>query len=189
MAFFNLSEPVLRRKQTDLDMQDLCGLLKVRLQLGSLRLLSVAYTRVDQAILLWGIDCVCDFWGRSVYLVGLDDAGLSVVGADYIGDDRDDWVDPVLGASGAVDLGGIRLGLSDVVGDGTDGYGYFCPLDVGPDAPMSDVVRIERRGLLADSGGGAIAHVTSAQCGSPSGHYLSLARPDVAIFADGTIDG
>ncbi len=55
MTFFNVSEPVLRRKQSALDVQDLCGLLKVHFKLGSVPLLSSAYTRVDQAILLWGV--------------------------------------------------------------------------------------------------------------------------------------
>lgn len=55
MLFFNPEEPLLRRKQHALDIQDLCGLLRIDLRLGSRQVYSALYTRVDQAILLWGL--------------------------------------------------------------------------------------------------------------------------------------
>jgi len=53
MTFFNVTEPVLRRKQTALDVQDLCGLLKIKIEIGDYHLFSALYTRIDQVLLLW----------------------------------------------------------------------------------------------------------------------------------------
>lgn len=53
-SFFNYGEPLLRTKQEALDIQDICGLLKMRWQIGSVKLLSTFYTRLDQAFILWG---------------------------------------------------------------------------------------------------------------------------------------
>ncbi|MDR9405553.1 MAG: hypothetical protein RI580_19200, partial [Halothece sp. Uz-M2-17] len=53
MTFFNVTEPVLRRKQTALDVQDLCGLLKIKIELGNKQLFSALFTRIDQVLLLW----------------------------------------------------------------------------------------------------------------------------------------
>lgn len=55
MPFFNPVEPLVRCKQTDLDVQDLRGLLRFQIRAGRWTLFSALYTRVDQAILLWGI--------------------------------------------------------------------------------------------------------------------------------------
>ncbi|MGK7930591.1 MAG: hypothetical protein AB4041_04045 [Microcystaceae cyanobacterium] len=52
---FNTSEPILRFKQHDLDVQDLCGLLKISGRIGEKRLFHRFYTRIDQVFLLWGI--------------------------------------------------------------------------------------------------------------------------------------
>jgi hypothetical protein len=54
MTFFNVTEPVLRRKQTALDVQDLCGLLKINIEIGNNQVFSALYTRIDQVLLLWG---------------------------------------------------------------------------------------------------------------------------------------
>lgn len=54
MTFFNVTEPIIRRKQTALDLQDLCGLLKINIEVGNNQLFSRFYTRIDQALLLWG---------------------------------------------------------------------------------------------------------------------------------------
>ncbi|WP_346293906.1 hypothetical protein [Sphaerothrix gracilis] len=54
MAFFNFAEPILRRKQHNLDIQDLCGLLRIHWQLGDRTLLSNLYTRIDQVFIVWG---------------------------------------------------------------------------------------------------------------------------------------
>jgi hypothetical protein len=53
MRFFNQTQPFLREKQAELDVQDLLGLWQVEYQLGHLRI-SAFYTRVDQAFLVWG---------------------------------------------------------------------------------------------------------------------------------------
>jgi hypothetical protein len=54
MSFFNSREPWFRSKQSALDIQDLTGLWKIDWQFGSISL-SAAYTRVDQAFLIWGV--------------------------------------------------------------------------------------------------------------------------------------
>jgi len=54
MSFFNIQEPILRRKQTHLDVQDLKGLLSWRWQIKQRTIISWLYTRIDQVFLLWG---------------------------------------------------------------------------------------------------------------------------------------
>lgn len=60
-AFFNSTAPLLRSKQTALDVQDLYGLLKLRWQLGGVTLFSGLYTRIDQALILWGLITIAIF--------------------------------------------------------------------------------------------------------------------------------
>lgn len=48
-------EPILRRKQHALDVQDLEGLLHVRIQFKDFKLFSGFYTRIDQVFILWGL--------------------------------------------------------------------------------------------------------------------------------------
>ncbi len=55
MSFFNTSEPILRRKQHDLDLQDLQGLWRIHWRVGNVTLLSTHYTRIDQVFILWGL--------------------------------------------------------------------------------------------------------------------------------------
>ncbi|WP_404789700.1 hypothetical protein [Altericista sp. CCNU0014] len=55
MTFLNSSEPLLQPKQAALDIQDLKGLLHIRVQLGSRILLQSHYTRIDQIFVLWGV--------------------------------------------------------------------------------------------------------------------------------------
>lgn len=55
MTFFNASEPILRRKQHELDFQDLQGLQQFRWRVGSKTLLKTSYSRIDQVFLLWGL--------------------------------------------------------------------------------------------------------------------------------------
>ena len=47
-------EPILRRKQHALDVQDLEGLLHIRIQFRDLKLFYGFYTRIDQVFILWG---------------------------------------------------------------------------------------------------------------------------------------
>ncbi len=52
---FKKSQPLLRFKQEDLDIQDLCGLLKIYGRFGQKTLFYRFYTRIDQVFLLWGV--------------------------------------------------------------------------------------------------------------------------------------
>lgn len=54
MTFFNHREPILRRKQTQLDIQDLEGLIFWQWKINETPVFSLLYTRVDQVFLLWG---------------------------------------------------------------------------------------------------------------------------------------
>ena len=54
MTFFNHREPILRRKQTQLDVQDLEGLIFWQWKIGETPVFSLLYTRIDQVFLLWG---------------------------------------------------------------------------------------------------------------------------------------
>lgn len=49
-----ITEPILRRKQHALDVQDLEGLLHIHIQFRGLKLFSGFYTRIDQVFGLWG---------------------------------------------------------------------------------------------------------------------------------------
>jgi hypothetical protein len=55
MTFFNSSVPPLRRKQLNLDVQDLEGILYVQFPLGKQRIYAKFYTRLDQTCLLWSV--------------------------------------------------------------------------------------------------------------------------------------
>jgi hypothetical protein len=48
-------EPILRRKQHALDVQDLEGLLHIHIQFRDFKLFSSFYTRIDQVFILWGL--------------------------------------------------------------------------------------------------------------------------------------
>jgi hypothetical protein len=48
-------EPILRRKQHALDVQDLEGLLHIHIQFKDFKLFSSFYTRIDQVFILWGL--------------------------------------------------------------------------------------------------------------------------------------
>jgi hypothetical protein len=48
-------EPILRRKQHALDVQDLEGLLRIDIQFRGSQLFSGFYTRIDRVFVLWGI--------------------------------------------------------------------------------------------------------------------------------------
>ena len=52
---FNLSQPVLSLKQKELDIQDLCGLLRIHWRIRQRTLLNNIYTRIDQVFILWGL--------------------------------------------------------------------------------------------------------------------------------------
>jgi hypothetical protein len=54
MTDFGFDQPILRRKQHELDVQDLEGLLRIHITVKDLTLFSSFYTRIDQVFLLWG---------------------------------------------------------------------------------------------------------------------------------------
>lgn len=54
MTFFNVSEPLLQRKQKELDFQDLKGLWRIDWRVGDVVVLSRFYTRIDQIFVIWG---------------------------------------------------------------------------------------------------------------------------------------
>ncbi len=57
MTFLPLSQPLLREKQEELDIQDLEGLLRLDWKVGKFSLWSGFYTRIDQVFILWGLIC------------------------------------------------------------------------------------------------------------------------------------
>ena len=61
MAWLRTSEPILRLKQKQLDVQDLCGLLRIHWKIRQKTLISLAYTRIDQVFLLWGLIAIAIF--------------------------------------------------------------------------------------------------------------------------------
>jgi hypothetical protein len=52
MTDFGFDQPILRRKQHELDVQDLEGLLRIQITVKNLTLFSSFYTRIDQVFLL-----------------------------------------------------------------------------------------------------------------------------------------
>jgi hypothetical protein len=48
-------QPIIRRKQHALDLQDLEGLLRIDIKIENVQLFSGFYTRIDRVFLLWGI--------------------------------------------------------------------------------------------------------------------------------------
>jgi hypothetical protein len=54
MTVFSTTEPILRRKQHALDVQDLEGLLHIDIKIKDVALFSGFYTRIDQVFILWG---------------------------------------------------------------------------------------------------------------------------------------
>lgn len=54
MTDFKSVQPIIRRKQHALDIQDLEGLLHIHFQIKDLKLFSSFYTRIDRVFILWG---------------------------------------------------------------------------------------------------------------------------------------
>jgi len=85
MSFSNSTEPLLRTKQTALDVQDLQGLLRIYWQVGNKTIFSGFYTRIDQVFILWGlinalIFSTAQFFPLSWHLQAIFWSTLSVVG-------------------------------------------------------------------------------------------------------------
>jgi hypothetical protein len=86
MSFFNTAEPLLRFKQRHLDIQDLCGLIRIHLKLGHATVFSSFYTRIDQVFLLWGWICgaiflTAQFFPISWSLQAIVWSALTILGA------------------------------------------------------------------------------------------------------------
>jgi hypothetical protein len=67
MIALSSAQPIIRRKQHALDIQDLEGLLHIQLKIKEVTLFSSFYTRIDQVFLLWGsitalIFCIAQFF-------------------------------------------------------------------------------------------------------------------------------
>lgn len=56
-----LSEPILRRKQETLDLQDLQGSWQINWKIDNTTLFSAIYTRIDQVFLIWGLISIIVF--------------------------------------------------------------------------------------------------------------------------------
>jgi hypothetical protein len=54
MTFASSPQPIIRRKQDALDVQDLAGLLHIHIQIQDFQIFSSFYTRIDQVFMLWG---------------------------------------------------------------------------------------------------------------------------------------
>ncbi|BAZ50737.1 hypothetical protein NIES4103_33540 [Nostoc sp. NIES-4103] len=57
MTVSPFSQPLLRDKHEALDIQDLQGLVCLNLKVGTIRVFSGFYTRIDQVFILWGLIC------------------------------------------------------------------------------------------------------------------------------------
>lgn len=94
---FNLSQPLLRIKQKNLDIQDLCGLLHIKWKIGQKTLLSNIYTRIDQVFILWGLITATIFITAQFYPISWQfQAGLwsflTLIGTLVMIDLTDFWV-------------------------------------------------------------------------------------------------
>jgi len=79
--WFGLTSPLLRRKRSAFEIEDLPGLWRVHWQLGDKTVLSTFYTRIDQACLVWGLIstlifliaqfCILDWQLQAVLWTGL----------------------------------------------------------------------------------------------------------------------
>jgi hypothetical protein len=55
MNFFSVREPIVRRKQETLDVQDLQGSWSINCKIRNTTLFSSIYTRIDQVFVIWGL--------------------------------------------------------------------------------------------------------------------------------------
>lgn len=138
MQFFNLTEPILRRKQDNLDIQDRVGLLRIHLQFGNRTLFSRFYTRIDQVFVLWGLITAVIFgiaqfcpiswtlqavlW-TALTLIGT--AGMVIFAWFWVTVEQLRWV--VYGWAGLMGLGVLGTDFS-ILGCGWQLLPYLCPL-------------------------------------------------------------
>lgn len=138
MSFFHPTEPILRIKQQDLDVQDLKGLLKIQLKIGDLTLFSGLYTRIDQVFWLWAISTLIIFtiaqffpisWISQAYWWSV----LTVVATLAMGGLAYCWVRVeqvtwIIYWWAMLMLGGLGLTNFAILGGGVSLLPHLCPL-------------------------------------------------------------
>lgn len=141
MSFFNAAEPVLRRKQDQLDLQDRIGLWRIQCQIGDMTLVSRFYTRIDQIFVIWGLIAgiifgVAQFCPLSWTLQAALWSGLTLIGTIamatlawfWVSVERLRWV--VFGWAGLMLIGVILTDLG-IYGGWWLILCYLCPLWLG----------------------------------------------------------
>jgi hypothetical protein len=136
--FFGNDLPLLRRKRSAFEIEDLPGLWRIHWQLGDTVVFSTFYTRIDQACLLWGIISAIIFFTAQFTLIDWSLQAiiwsiLTLVGTiamversqcwrmiEPIAQVVDSWVWLMLAGLAITDLG-IFLGWGQVLP-------YLCPL-------------------------------------------------------------
>ncbi len=149
MSFFNVDEPLIRSKQEALDIQDLQGLLRIHWRIGSVKLFSALYTRIDQIFVVWGwitgvIFVTAQFLPLSWHLQAVVWSVLTLAGVltmstlawFWVRVEQLCWVVYVWAALMLIGLGvtdgGIFLGWGQVLSHlcplwlGLSAIGYFC---------------------------------------------------------------
>ncbi len=149
MSFFNVDEPLIRGKQEALDIQDLQGLLRIHWRIGSVKLFSALYTRIDQIFVVWGwitgvIFVTAQFLPLSWHLQAVVWSVLTLAGVltmstlawFWVRVEQLCWVVYVWAALMLIGLGvtdgGIFLGWGQVLSHlcplwlGLSAIGYFC---------------------------------------------------------------
>lgn len=120
--WFDFNSPLLRRKRSAFEIEDLPGLWRVHWQLGDKTVLSTFYTRIDQACLAWGIIsafifitaqfCLIDWQMQAVLWTGLTLIGTTLMlelsrhwrSVKPLSDVIDAWVFLMLFGVGLTDL-------------------------------------------------------------------------------------
>lgn len=121
--WFTLTSPLLKRKRSAFEIEDLPGIWRIHWQLGDTTLLSTFYTRIDQACLVWGIIsalifsvaqfCAIDWRLQAILWTGLTLIGtIAMVQLSHhwrsikpLSDVIDAWVFLMLFGVGLTDLG------------------------------------------------------------------------------------
>jgi hypothetical protein len=140
MTFFNYSVPLLRRKQLNMDVQELEGLWQVQFPLGKDRFYSKFYTGLDRACLLWSLLLIPMFGTAQFFPVSwMLQAGLwsllGLVGTAAMVSMTYSWV-----KNRTPDLGALRLGNTNVIRMAADRFGHFFRLGKSVGESLSPVV-------------------------------------------------
>jgi hypothetical protein len=150
MTFFNYSVPPLRRKQLNMDVQNLEGLGQVQFPLGKDRFYSKFYTALERACLLWSLLLIPIFGTAQFFPVSwMLQAGLwsllSLVGTAGMISMTYSW-----GQNRTPDLGALWLGNANVIRIAADRLGHFFRLGKSVSESLYPVVRNERNWVFWD---------------------------------------